>query len=196
MKTHICLVRHGETEWNNERRIQGIINNKLNENGKKQARMLGNYLKSHDNNWDVIISSPLDRAYETAEIIKDELKFNDDIIIDQNLIERNFGKAEGLKITEIFDKIVSDNVEGLEKSVDLQNRVYDAILNIAKKYFGKKVLIVTHSHVIKGLTTKLDSKYSFWDKMQNSALNYFVYDGENILIEKINVNPHIKDMEI
>ena len=87
-------------------------------------------------------------------------------------------------------------MEGLEKSVDLQNRVYDAILNIAKKYFGKKVLIVTHSHVIKGLTTKLDSKYSFWDKMQNSALNYFVYDGENILIEKINVNPHIKDMEI
>lgn len=192
MKTNICFVRHGQTEWNNERRIQGLTNIKLNENGKKQARMLGHYLKEHNPNWDVIISSPLARAYETAEIIKEELGFEGDIMINEQLSERNFGAAEGMKISGIFSKIVSEEVAGLEKAIDLQNRVYQAIIKIASKHFGKKILIVTHSHVIKGLLTKLDRKYSFWDEMQNSALNYFVYDGKEIIIEKVNVNPHLK----
>ncbi|HEY8444590.1 MAG TPA: histidine phosphatase family protein [Bacilli bacterium] len=190
MKTYFCFIRHGQTEWNNEKRIQGIVNNHLNETGKKQARMLGHYLLEHDNNWDIIISSPLARAYETAEIIKEELNFQGEIITCDQLIERDFGKAEGMKIVDIFEKIVSDEVEGLEKSQDLQNRIYNAVINIANNYPGKRILIVTHSHVIKGLLTKLDSKYSFWDEMQNSALNYFVVDEGRVIVQKVNVNSH------
>ena len=70
----------------------------------------------------------------------------------------------------------------------------EAVLNgikIAEKYSGKKILIVAHSHVIKGLLTKLDTKYSFNDLMYNSALNFFTYSDNKIKIEGINISTHL-----
>jgi len=192
MITELCFVRHGETEWNNQRRIQGTINNPLNENGRKQAVSVGTYFKTHDPNWDLIASSSLDRAYETAQIIAQKIGYNKEIIKTPLLREREFGKAEGEGISkEIFDRIIADEIEDMEKNVDLQNRVYNFVKEIAKKYKGKRILLVTHSHVIKGLLTKLDNKYSFHDEMVNSALNYFTVKNDEISIDKINISVHL-----
>lgn len=192
MKTHLCFIRHGQTEWNKQVRIQGRINNPLNDNGREQARSLGQYLKTNNPNWDLIVSSPLLRAYETAQIIQKELNPNIPLITNDNFIEREFGKAEGENITKpLFDLIVKDEIEGLEKTKVIQNRVYNAVLELAEKYPGKKILIVAHSHVIKGLLTKLEKKYSFNDQMLNSALNFFTVENKQITIEGINISTHL-----
>lgn len=193
MKTTLCFVRHGQTEWNNQKRIQGRVNNPLNDNGKNQAKDLGNYLKENNSDWDLIVSSPLSRAYETAEIIHDILDMNTPIITENDFMEREFGDCEGASITkELFVDIVADNINNMETSKEIQNRVYNATIRIANKYLGKKILIVAHSHVIKGLLTKLDSKYSFNDLMYNSALNFFTYDNEKITIDGINISTHLE----
>lgn len=179
METKICLIRHGQTDWNNQRLIQGRIDNPLNETGKMQLKEVGRHLKEVDNDWDIIISSPLSRAIESATIVKNELEFNKDIIINDNVIEREFGKAEGQNICEeIYNKITNDDVVGLEKSYEIQNRAYNAILDIANKFPGKNILIITHSHFIKGLFTKISNEFTFTTPLYNASLNY-VYVNES-----------------
>lgn len=192
MKTTLCFVRHGQTEWNKQTRIQGRVNNPLNNNGINQAKDLGKYLKDNNNDWDIVVSSPLARAYETASIIHDILEMSNPIIIEDDFMEREFGDCEGALITkELFVDIVADNIPNMETSEEIQNRVYNATIKIAEKYSGKKILIVAHSHVIKGLLTKLDTKYSFNDLMYNSALNFFTYSDNKIKIEGINISTHL-----
>lgn len=65
--TVVCLIRHGETEWNAVGKLQGRENIDLNKSGKQQVEKCGLYLR--ENRWDVIISSPLSRAKQTAKII-------------------------------------------------------------------------------------------------------------------------------
>ena len=179
METKICLIRHGQTDWNNQKLIQGRIDNPLNDTGKAQLKIVGKYLKETDNIWDIIITSPLTRAIESATIVKNELDFQDELIINPNVIEREFGKAEGETICEdIYNKITNDDVEGLEKSYELQARAYNAILDIANKYQGKNILIVTHSHFIKGLFTKISTDFTFTTPLYNASLNY-VYVNNN-----------------
>jgi broad specificity phosphatase PhoE len=192
MKTYICFIRHGQTEWNNQTRIQGTVNNPLNDNGRRQAQMLGKYLKENNHNWDTIICSPLVRAHETAQIIANELDLNIPLIVDHAFTEREFGNAEGETITkELFNKIIANDIINLEKTPDLQKRVYEATIRIGEAFKGQRILIVAHSHVIKGLLTKLDQRYSFNDQMLNSALNYFIYEDGQIEIERINVSTHL-----
>lgn len=193
MKTYLCFIRHGQTDWNNLSRIQGTINNPLNDCGRKQAQTLGQYLKAHDANWDLIVSSPLIRAVETAKIIKQELGQDLPLIIKDEFIEREFGKAEGQFITkELFSKILNDDIKGIETSPRLQNRIYQATLKLALEYPGKRILIVAHSHVIKGLLTKLDSNFTFNTKMANSALNFFTVENGKIAIEGVNIATHLE----
>lgn len=181
METKICLIRHGQTDWNNQKLIQGRIDNPLNDTGKSQLKIVGKYLKETDNIWDIIITSPLTRAIESATIVKNELDFQDELIINPNVIEREFGKAEGETICEdIYNKITNDDVEGLEKSYELQERAYNAILDIANKYQGKNILIVTHSHFIKGLFTKISTDFTFTTPLYNASLNYVYVNDHKI----------------
>lgn len=181
METKICLIRHGQTDWNNQKLIQGRIDNPLNDTGKAQLKIVGKYLKETDNIWDIIITSPLTRAIESATIVKNELDFQDELIINPNVIEREFGKAEGENICEdIYNKITNDDVEGLEKSYELQARAYNAILDIANKYQGKNILIVTHSHFIKGLFTKISTDFTFTTPLYNASLNYVYVNDHKI----------------
>ena len=93
----IKFVRHGETDLNYPvRRMQGISDYDLNSNGIKQAEAIRNKLAEED--FDIIISSPLKRAKHTAEIINEFKKL--DIILDDRIIERNYGQLEG----QLFNK--------------------------------------------------------------------------------------------
>ncbi len=185
MRTFFCFIRHGETNWNQERRIQGKKDNILNETGKNQAKEVGELLKKEGINWDIIITSPLKRAYETATIIQSILQPKLKVIAIPAFQEREFGKAEGMAISkEIFDRIVIDEVDGMEKSTTLQKRVKDATLDLARKYDGKHIIVVAHSHVIKGLLTQIDSNYTFRDKMANSAMYLFEVENDKVRLIK------------
>ena len=93
----VKFVRHGETDLNRPiRRMQGISNYDLNMNGIRQAELTRDKLANEE--FDIIISSPLKRARHTAEIINEVRKLP--LIFDGRLIERNYGKLEG----EVFNK--------------------------------------------------------------------------------------------
>lgn len=182
METIICLIRHGQTDWNKQKRIQGRINNQLNATGKAQVQEVGRILKEQDPFWDIIIASPLDRAIDSAKIIAKELNYNGDIIINNNVIEREFGDAEGEFITdEIYDKITNDDVNNLEKSYELQKRAFDALMDIAKTYPGKKILIATHSHFIKGFFTAISNEFTFTTPLYNASLNYVYIKNDKVI---------------
>lgn len=186
--TTICLVRHGQTNWNKQFLIQGRENIPLNEEGILQAHNTANLLFENDPNWDVIISSPLIRAVTTADIIKEKLNIKSPIIIDPNVIEREFGAAEGLTIsTEVYDRINSDNYENLETCADLQHRSMNAVMNLINNFPNQKILIVTHSHFIKGLLTQVDSNFTWTSTLKNASINYVYFEDNKIIDYKTNV---------
>lgn len=144
----ILLTRHGQTDWNVLRKVQGRTDIELNETGIKQAEIAKEKLKNYD--IDLIISSPLKRAQKTVEIIgKDK---NIPIIIDEALIERAFGKyegqhPEGIEFDEIWNYKLNkkyDEAEGIEELFDRVNNFLDGI---QEKYKDKTVLLVTHGGV-------------------------------------------------
>ena len=175
--TTICFIRHGQTNVNQLRKIQGRKDHPLNDTGRDQALQTALFLKENDPSWDFIYSSPLNRAYETASIIKSVLEFKGEIIKDYHFIERDFGDAEDQDITdEIFKYIINDDINNLEKSTDIQKRVSEGILNL---------------HTIKGLLTFVDKNRTFLDPLFNCSMSYFKIDNNEIFIDKINITPDI-----
>lgn len=185
--TFFCFVRHGQTDQNKLGKIQGQLDFPLNSKGIEDANSLGKYLKEKNINFDYIITSPLDRAYQTGKIIGEYLD-NRSIIVDERFIERCFGCCEGLDATdETFVHIIDNTAEGLEKSYDLEKRVIGAIKDLALKYPNKRILIVSHSHTIKALTSSvLPGIHKLSDKLSNCSLTSFVVEEDKIKILKYN----------
>ena len=95
--TEVWVVRHGETPWNVERRVQGWEDIPLNETGVRQAQALAKHLsrsRHHGNQIDAIYASDLQRARMTAEIVAEALSLP--VIIDEGVRERHFGVLQGL----------------------------------------------------------------------------------------------------
>lgn len=140
----IYIVRHGETDFNVEGRYGGRIDVPLNENGIKQAKMVSENLKNIK--FDKVFSSPLIRAYQTAQII-----YKGEIIKDDRLIERDNGDLEGKLKTEIKDYIdfndPNETKYNIESIIDFRNRINNFLDEITQKYSGENILIVTHAGV-------------------------------------------------
>lgn len=145
----IFLVRHGETDWNLKKLMQGRTDIPLNETGKMQALEVKEKLKNEK--IDICFSSPLSRTLTTAKIIT-----NLDIIIDERLIERNAGTLEG-KDSKIYKQInyydfkSNSNQYGVENVKDLFARASKFLEDIKEKYLDKTVLIVSHGATIRAL---------------------------------------------
>ncbi len=144
----ILLTRHGQTDWNVLKKVQGITDIELNETGIKQAEIAREKLLKFD--IDVIISSPLKRARKTAEIIGKGR--NIPINIDDSLKERAFGKYEGKSPDEMdFDELwnykLNKKYENVESVGELFERVNRFLNNIQEKYQDKTVLLVTHGGI-------------------------------------------------
>ncbi len=145
---NIYLTRHGLTEWNVTNKIQGQTDTPLSEDGKKQAEEAREKLK--DTNIDVVISSPLVRAVDTAKIITKGR--NLEILTDDRIKERCFGALEGAS-KDLLKKMLKEafcfgektNVEGMEEFDDLYKRTKEFFEEIKEKYANKDVLIVFHA---------------------------------------------------
>ncbi|MDT2191689.1 histidine phosphatase family protein [Paenibacillus larvae] len=146
--TTIGFIRHGITEWNRLGRIQGVMDIPLNDEGREQARKLGNRLK-HEN-WDGIISSDLRRAKETSEIIS-QLSGIPVLEYDKRLRERFFGEAEGTTLEEREERWGSEwrNAGiGVETDEALLQRWDDFTETLFKKYPERRILLVSHGSFI------------------------------------------------
>ena len=118
--TVVGLLRHGQTDWNIDFRLQGIADIPLNATGVAQAEVAGLLIDGDD--WDVLLTSPLSRAKATAEIVAKSAGF-DLIHTEPLLLERSFGEAEGLLYDEWKSKYEDTNlVPGAETLEELEAR--------------------------------------------------------------------------
>lgn len=187
MKTVICLIRHGQTDWNKAYLIQGRLDQPLNDTGRAQLEQTAKRLATYDIKWDMILSSPLSRAYESAQIIQRVLQIPTPIIKRDQLIEREFGSAEGLEINRnVYERILIDDYSGMETASTIQSRARKEILDIASQYEGKHILIVTHSHFIKALFTTLDSQLTFQSPLKNGNLNFVEVQNQEFMNHHFN----------
>lgn len=146
--TVICLVRHGETDWNRERRIQGREDIELNPNGIRQATLCAEHLGK--DKWDAIVSSPLKRASKTAEIISGKTGIRD-IEFMFDLVERDYGEVSGMTVQERDEKFPSGVIKGIEEIDALKERGMRVLNVIADKYKGKRVIAVSHGGIINAM---------------------------------------------
>jgi probable phosphoglycerate mutase len=146
--TTILLARHGETDWNRERRVQGHSDTPLNETGREQARTLAGALAGEP--LDAVYSSDLARARETAEIVA--AAHGLEVRTDAELRERNFGSWEGLTDVEIHERHGSDwSRHDGETDEQVRARVLGAVDRIAAAHPGEEVLVVSHGGALNAL---------------------------------------------
>jgi uncharacterized phosphatase len=193
--TEITLVRHGETDWNKNMIIQGRKDIPLNETGIEQAKMTAQHFKPGD--FDLIFSTPLIRTKQTALIIADEIHFDEDVLVNEDFIERDFGDADGKLIQDYYPLVLEGRVPNLESDEAIQNRVMNGLKTLARLYPNRRILIVCHSHTIKAALTAIDShNYDFTYKLHNCSITNLSYQAENtnFIIKRVNHNEFLNSM--
>lgn len=156
----IYYVRHGQTDWNLARKMQGgQTERNLNETGIKQAEETKNKLQNIK--YDMVICSPMNRAKQTAEIIINGKDMP--IIFDERLRERKLGELEGHPITEACEKQIWDypldyKINGGESLSEFEERILDFLRDIKKKYNDKTILIIAHGGIAKVIKAYLYGK--------------------------------------
>lgn len=144
----LMLIRHGQTDWNKARLMQGSSDIPLNETGRAQARSTAAALKEEGYEFDVIVSSPLSRAKETADLIGQA--FGLEVAKTYpGLIERGYGEAEGLDISEEARREPDAFYDGVESERSVYRRGIEVLRQIARDYPGQRVIAVSHGSLIR-----------------------------------------------
>ncbi|MFA6755719.1 MAG: histidine phosphatase family protein [Bacilli bacterium] len=187
----IYLVRHGETDWNRKLLCQGRIDNLLNNNGKEGAKELGQNILNSNIKIDYILSSPLKRAQETAKIIQQEINNKEQIKIDLNFLEREFGELEGTDVVPLRKLVITpevNKVKGYEKDNEVGERMLKGLLELEKQYQNSTILIVSHSHAIKCLLQTINKNiYSLQTKLPNMNMSKLHIENGKITVDKLSV---------
>ena len=170
MKKDFYLFRHGQTNWNLEKRCQGHTDIPLNESGLKQAEELS--LKFNQIPLEVIYSSDLKRAIQTAEVLS--LKKNIPLLISEHLREFCLGSAEGQSHddlissfgVELWENFLSINCEkndisypGGESRYQVLKRTMKILNTIACESSYEKIGIATHGGTLRNLLSHIDSSF-------------------------------------
>ncbi len=174
--TQLCLVRHGETDWNYRGLVQGSTDIPLNEKGYAQAEETGAYLAS--DHWDHLYASPLSRAYTTAVTIGQRIGLSQ-IHTDRRLQERNFGEAEGMEVSLRKEYYRERQIPGAETWEDVQARGLEVIEELALRHRDRRIVVVSHGGFIAGLLFLL-SKGEIAPgnpPLRNTCMNLLSYDG-------------------
>jgi probable phosphoglycerate mutase len=156
--TRFGLIRHAQTVWNREKKIQGHSDSPLTEYGEKQASNWGRILSQIL--WDRILASDSGRALTTAELINSSLKLP--LNIDARFREQDWGRWVGKTVTQIKKDephVLDDQINagwdfrppGGESRRGVLKRSREALSEAAEKYPGEMLLVVAHEGVVKGL---------------------------------------------
>ena len=192
--TRFGLLRHAETEWNRQDRIQGHSNSPLTSEGKASADQWGSILKTLPINR--IISSDLGRVMETALILSRHLKLP--IIEEMRLREQYWGQWEGLSIpeienTEAFIKEKSSGWDfrplGGESRLEVWRRSQEALIQAADTWAGDTILVMTHEGVIRCLVYRLCGRKLHASEpplIKPNHLHWLACRNGQLEIEKIN----------
>lgn len=204
MNTTFYIVRHGQTNWNTQGRLQGQSNTLLNHIGKQQAREIAETLKNI--HFDEIFSSDLDRAVQTTEIIAKERNLA--VKTAKALREKNYGSYEGRdrkevkkELKDLFDEW--EKIENDEEKMDFKiyhdgetdneavERFIRHLREIAIAYPGKTILIASHGGIMRYFLIKLGwAKYNElgthaikntgYIKVESDGIDFFIKDLHQI----------------
>lgn len=194
--TRIALVRHGRTEWNAEKRIQGQHDSALTIEGREQALAWGTRLKAF--NWSRIIASDLGRARHTADLINKTL--NLPVSCDARLRELDWGDWIGMTVSDIksqYPDMLRRQVAagwqfrapGGESREQLWKRAQNALDDIAAQFKGETLLIVTHNGLIKAVLYRLRQRRFLPGEpplIKPLHLHWLRHDADGLGIEAIN----------
>jgi len=203
MKTTIFLIRHGETDWNVQKRIQGQLgDSKLTDNGKEQANALKDELASI--RFDAVYSSPLGRALETARIALPGA----DIRIDESLTERFFGKLEGMTRKEVKEKYPelqkakeetgsTPYFEGSERLEDIGKRGMGFLEEVVNKNPGKTIAVFSHGGIMEAIMAGLHGlPITEKGRFEHDPCGYSIIEYENekgkFTVKVLNHTSHLK----
>lgn len=171
----VYIVRHGQTDWNVEYKIQGRVDIPLNEVGVRQAEETAEKLRSIP--LDLIFVSPLARAKQTAEIINEGR--NLPIIVDPRIQEEYYGELEGHSRKEevylIQRQCFFKRYPGGEGYLDVVARVYSFLNEAKQKYRNKNILLVCHGGMSRVVNT-------FFEDMSNEE--FVSYGLSNCEVKK------------
>ncbi len=191
--TLLFTVRHGLTELNRDKRVGGRYDAPLIDEGRRQAREANGSFDGIP--FDVVISSPLSRALETAEIIAGVRR--EDIVVEDGCTERSFGEMEGLTPAQVRERLpqvryvrighvdYSLNPPGGETFDQLQARARRFLERTLEFHSGKKILLFGHENFLQqlhGVIYGLGPMESLEHAILNCELNQFCLDADGSLI--------------
>ncbi|MHB8124790.1 MAG: histidine phosphatase family protein [Desulfitobacteriaceae bacterium] len=205
--TRIILTRHGETQWNTEKRVQGRLDSPLTEKGLTQARNLALRLRGESIQY--LYSSDLPRAIATAEEIRRELQLQT-IIPAPMIREFSFGDWEGKlwadlrqthqEIFKIWDSTPHlVQVPSGDNMNTITERAWDFLQELIIKHQGETICLVSHGMMLKLLVTKaLGFSIDEWLKTPlqfNTAVNILEIEGTNINPILLGDCSHLRDLD-
>ena len=187
--TRFCLVRHGETDWNVARRLQGHTDIPLNAHGIAQAAQLAQSLGESKLQFDVLYTSDLQRAADTANAIVET--FQTTAIRSSALRERHLGSLQGLTLDEAsisepelwrahLARELDHKMSGGESISQFASRIGDVMEKLSREHPGKTILLVSHGGVLDmmyRITTNQALDAERIAVVPNASLNWISHNG-------------------
>lgn len=170
------LLRHGQTDWNIDLRLQGTTDIAMNQIGIEQIQTASKHLT---HGWDVVLTSPLGRARQSAEIVAAEIGVSE-IAIEPLLLERAFGIGEGLTYAEWGEKFSKlDDIPGAESKASVEQRARNLLAHIESNYAGSRVLAVSHGALIRFVLSEVSAGAipPAGERLQNASLHLLHHRG-------------------
>jgi broad specificity phosphatase PhoE len=209
--TRLYLIRHGQTEWNKQKKIQGSLDIPLNKRGIQQAEAVAQRMYAHYP-FDLIFSSPAERALKTAETINQYT--NRKIIVDPNLIEIDFGSLTNHTLDDLgpeqeeyirkFNHFIFSNRESGttrpelpqgESIAHIEKRIDDFIKMVLSHNSGKKIAVVSHGSFLKCMLTVLcggsvRDYIPYW--FENASISIIDLNGKFSVLRVLNETSHLE----
>lgn len=206
--TRFCLVRHGETDWNVQRRLQGHTDIDLNTRGVAQAEQLASALHKINLQFDVLYTSDLQRAAKTAKEI--ERLYKKTAVVNPELRERHLGALQGLTMNDApkiepelwrshLQRNLEEELRGGESIIQFAGRIHGALDQVRKQHIGKTILIVSHGGAL-DMMYRLASNQSLHSEkavaVPNASLNWISHDGENWKVDGWADTSHLESLAL
>lgn len=203
LATRVIAIRHGETAWNAEARIQGHLDIPLSEVGHSQARRLASALSGES--LDAIYSSDLSRARQTAEPLAEALRL--DVRLDHRLRERSFGRFEGMTFPDIGERWPDEHrrwrerdpeygPQGGEVLADFYARVVAAASALCDVHRGESIALVAHGGVLDCLyraAARADLRATRTWALGNASINRLLHSPQGFSLVGWGDVRHLED---
>lgn len=182
----LYFMRHGETDYNRDHRLQGRLDKELNGNGIAQAETAARDFRDKGIEFDRVISSPLSRAYDTAAVVSG--KDPSEIEKEDRIIEISFGDMEGKTVEELDDNMRNFFVDPVNYKAPLNGEGYEDLIKrighfleeMAKSDKDGNVLVLSHGAALHAMYMLIngDSLDNFWNATVGNC-GYFTAEPEN-----------------